>query len=122
MTSVSVVTGSEKDGKSSLQSRKIIPGHELPGSPAGLLRPDRFQFYTLNKKGEVVTKQMTEQEIQSLIAAGGGHFATEIHETQMAGDVPTAGMKVSNSILNHPYIFQFLQYAINIIIPYRSQM
>ena len=94
MTSISVVTGNGKDGKSTFQSRKVVPVNELPASPAGLLRPDKFQFYTLNKNGDVVTKQMTMKEIQSLIAAGGGHLPTEIHETQMAGEVPTAGMKV----------------------------
>lgn len=94
MTSVSVVTGNERDGKSTFQSRKVVPLHELPASPAGLLRPDMFQFYTLNKDGDVITKQMTMQEIQSLIAAGGGHFSTEIHQSQMAGEVPNAGMKV----------------------------
>lgn len=94
VTSVSIVTGGEKNGGRMSQSRKVIPGLDLPPSPGGLLRPDRFQFYTLNKNGEVVTKQMTEKEIQTLIAAGGGHFPTEIHETQTAGDVPTSGMKV----------------------------
>ncbi|XP_033214259.1 mucin-17-like [Belonocnema kinseyi] len=100
VTSVSVVTGNEKDGKRTFQSRKVVPLHELPASPAGLLRPDKFQFYTLNKDGDVVTKQMTMQEIQSLIAAGGGHFPTEIHQTQMAGEVPTGGMKVADVVQN----------------------
>lgn len=108
MTSVSVVTGTEKNGGSMLQRRKVLSGFELPPSPGGLLRPDRFQFYTLNKNGEVITKQMTEKEIQTLIAAGGGHFPMEIHETQTAGDVPTSGMKVHKFSLSHLFPLHFL--------------
>ncbi|XP_011305308.1 mucin-17 [Fopius arisanus] len=76
---------------------------ELPGSPADLLRPDIFQFYTFDKSGEVIKKEMTKHEIQSLIAAGGGHLppmAPEIHEPQKAGDVPTGGTRVADVVQN----------------------
>lgn len=75
-------------------SKRTIRSSELPASPAVLLRPDKFQFYTFNQRGDVITKQMTEQQIQSLIAAGGGHLPMEIHEPQKAGDVPLGGLKV----------------------------
>ena len=102
VTSVSIVTGSSENGASgnvptasTADRKRVMPVEELPGSPAVMLRPDKFQFYTFNKDGNVVTKQMTEQEIQSLIAAGGGHLPMEIHDHQNAGDVSTGGMKVS---------------------------
>lgn len=93
---------------STADRRRVIPSTELPGSPAGLLKPDRFQFYTFNKDGNVVTKQMTEKEIQGLIAAGGGHLPMQIHEPQAAGDVPVGGMKVIPSRTNS--IMAFLSY------------
>lgn len=49
-----------------------IRGRDPPGSPVNLFTPDEFQFYTLNGQGQLVMKQMTKQEIQSMIAAGGG--------------------------------------------------
>lgn len=84
----------QTDNKMTERQRVIIPAQQLPASPAGFLRPDRFQFYTYNKQGDVVMKQMTKQEIQSLIAAGGGHVTMEIHEPQNAGDVQSGGTKV----------------------------
>ncbi|XP_063986995.1 mucin-2 [Diachasmimorpha longicaudata] len=86
-----------------LLKRKPIRPSELPASPADLLRPDTFQFYTFDKSGEVITKQMTKKEIQSLIAAGGGHLppmAVEIHEPQKAGEVPTGGTRVADVVQN----------------------
>ncbi|XP_044003085.1 mucin-17 isoform X3 [Aphidius gifuensis] len=81
-------------------SKRTIRSSELPASPAVLLRPDKFQFYTFNQRGDVITKQMTEQQIQSLIAAGGGHLPMEIHEPQKAGDVPLGGLKVADVVRN----------------------
>ncbi|XP_028982104.1 mucin-17-like [Diachasma alloeum] len=86
-----------------LLKRKPIRPSDLPASPADLLRPDTFQFYTFDKSGEVITKQMTKKEIQSLIAAGGGHLppmAVEIHEPQKAGEVPTGGTRVADVVQN----------------------
>lgn len=69
--------------------------HKLVASPAGLLRPDKFQFYTYDDKGDMITRQMTAQEIQGLIAAGGAdHVAMDRHEPQKADDVLTGGKKV----------------------------
>lgn len=79
------------DGKNNMQS-----SHKLVASPAGLLRPDKFQFYTYNDKGDMITRQMTVEEIQGLIAAGGAdHVAMDRQEPQKAGDVLTGGKKVS---------------------------
>jgi len=78
------------DGKNNTQ-----PSHKLVASPAGLLRPDKFQFYTYNEKGDMITRQMTVQEIQGLIAAGGAdHVAMDRQEPQKAGDVLIGGKKV----------------------------
>lgn len=74
-----------------------MPVYEPLASPADLLRPDRFQFYTFNNNGEIVTKQMTEKEIQSLIAAGGSHYPMEIHEP-MKPDTTSGENKVN---INH---------------------
>ncbi|XP_015592143.1 mucin-17 isoform X2 [Cephus cinctus] len=107
VTSVSVITGNDRGSakghhSSDFEKTKAIPGKfsEMPASPAVLLRPDRFQFYTLNKNGDVVTKQMTEQEIHSLIAAGGGQLPVEMHEPQKVGDEPSGGMKVADVVQN----------------------
>lgn len=98
VTSVSVTTNKEKTSshisEKSQERKRVIPSSDLPVSPAVLLRPDKFQFYTFNQKGDVITKQMTEQQIQSLIAAGGGHLPLELHEPQKAGEVPSGGLKV----------------------------
>lgn len=80
------------NGKNSTQS-----SHKLVASPAGLLRPDKFQFYTYNDKGDMITRQMTAQEIQGLIAAGGAdHVAIDRQEPQKADDVLTGGKKVDS--------------------------
>ncbi|KAK9508353.1 hypothetical protein O3M35_005939 [Rhynocoris fuscipes] len=42
------------------------------GTPGTLLAPDRYEFYTFGKEGELVKKLMTLDQIQSLIAAAGG--------------------------------------------------
>ncbi|RLU21061.1 hypothetical protein DMN91_007677 [Ooceraea biroi] len=75
------------------------PSHKLVPSPAGLLRPDKFQFYTYNDKGDMITRQMTVQEIQGLIAAGGAdHIAMDRQEPQKADDVLTGGKKVMDVV------------------------
>ncbi|XP_053977690.1 mucin-2 [Hylaeus volcanicus] len=73
--------------------------YRLPPSPANLLKPDGFQFYTYNEKGDMITKQMTMQEIQSLIAAGGpDHSNMGIQEPQKAEDILTGGKKVMDVV------------------------
>ncbi|XP_029156029.1 mucin-17 [Nylanderia fulva] len=82
------------NGKNDTQS-----SHKLVASPAGLLRPDKFQFYTYNDKGDMITRQMTAQEIQGLIAAGGAdHVAVDRQEPQKADDVLTGGKKVMDVV------------------------
>ncbi|XP_072766897.1 uncharacterized protein [Anoplolepis gracilipes] len=82
------------NGKNGTQS-----SHKLVASPAGLLRPDKFQFYTYNDKGDMITRQMTAQEIQGLIAAGGtDHVAIDRQEPQKADDVLTGGKKVMDVV------------------------
>lgn len=84
------------NGKNETQS-----SHKLVASPAGLLRPDKFQFYTYDEKGDMITRQMTAQEIQGLIAAGGAdHVAMDRQEPQKADDVLTGGKKVG-SLVSH---------------------
>ncbi|OAD51906.1 Ovalbumin-related protein Y, partial [Eufriesea mexicana] len=71
----------------------------LPPSPANLLKPDGFQFYTYNERGDMITRQMTMQEIQALIASGGpDHSNVEIHEPQKAEDILTGGKKVMDVV------------------------
>ncbi|KAI4488475.1 hypothetical protein M0802_011581 [Mischocyttarus mexicanus] len=61
---------------------------DLPASPAELLKPDKFLFYTYNDQGNMITKQMSLREIQALIAGGnGGHVAMEMYEPQKSGDL-----------------------------------
>ncbi|XP_012535876.1 uncharacterized protein LOC105836413 [Monomorium pharaonis] len=82
------------NGKNETQSN-----HKLVASPAGLLRPDKFQFYTYDDKGDMITRQMTAQEIQGLIAAGGAdHVAMDRQEPQKADDVLTGGKKVMDVV------------------------
>lgn len=72
--------------------------YRLPPSPANLLKPDGFQFYTYNERGDMITKQMTMQEIQALIASGGpDHSNVEVQEPQKAEDILTGGKKVGES-------------------------
>jgi len=93
------------DGKNNTQ-----PSHKLVASPAGLLRPDKFQFYTYNEKGDMITRQMTVQEIQGLIAAGGAdHVAMDRQEPQKAGDVLIGGKKVDLPFLS--FLFSFLYFC-----------
>ncbi|BET02159.1 SERPIN [Nesidiocoris tenuis] len=40
------------------------------GSPASLMAPDRYEFYSFGKDGELVKKLMTLDQIQGLIAGG----------------------------------------------------
>ncbi|XP_012235282.1 serine-rich adhesin for platelets [Linepithema humile] len=82
------------NGKNDTQS-----SHKLVASPAGLLRPDKFQFYTYDEKGDMITRQMTVEEIQGLIAAGGAdHVAMDKQEPQKADDVLTGGKKVMDVV------------------------
>ncbi|KOX79755.1 Ovalbumin-related protein Y [Melipona quadrifasciata] len=73
--------------------------YRLPPSPANLLKPDGFQFYTYNERGDMITKQMTMQEIQALIASGGpDHSNVEVQEPQKAEDILTGGKKVMDVV------------------------
>lgn len=48
----------------------------------------------------MITRQMTMQEIQALIASGGpDHSNVEIHEPQKAEDILTGGKKVGKLFL-----------------------
>jgi len=42
------------------------------GSPANLLSPDRYEFYTFDETGDLVRRRMTLDEIKSLLAGGDG--------------------------------------------------
>lgn len=84
-------TGS--NDKSSVSSN--VNMYRLPPSPANLLKPDGFQFYTYNERGDMITKQMTPEEIQALIASGGpDHSNTGVQEPQKVEDILTGGKKV----------------------------
>lgn len=102
-----IVVRSIGNDKKSL-SRFEANFHRLPPSPANLLKPDRFQFYTYNERGDMITKQMTMQEIQALIAGGGpDHSNTnvEVQEPQKVEDILTGGKKVcSDYFISYVYI------------------
>ncbi|XP_031842472.2 uncharacterized protein LOC116431346 isoform X1 [Nomia melanderi] len=73
--------------------------YRLPPSPANLLKPDGFQFYTYNERGDMITKQMTPEEIQALIASGGpDHSSTGVQEPQKVEDILTGGKKVMDVV------------------------
>ncbi|XP_043519828.1 mucin-17 [Frieseomelitta varia] len=101
--------GEPKDARSeavrATQENKKSPSpagvnfYRLPPSPANLLKPDGFQFYTYNERGDMITKQMTMQEIQALIASGGpDHSNVEVQEPQKAEDILTGGKKVMDVV------------------------
>nr|KAF7397148.1 hypothetical protein H0235_016685 [Vespula pensylvanica] len=72
---------------------------DLPASPAELLKPDKFLFYTYNDQGNMITKQMSLREIQTLIASGnGGHVAMEIYEPHKSGDLLNGEKKVMDVV------------------------
>ncbi|KAI4477434.1 hypothetical protein M0804_012820 [Polistes exclamans] len=69
-------------------SKNVEHKKDLPASPAELLKPDKFLFYTYNDQGNMITKQMSLREIQALIAGGnGGHVTMEMYEPQKSGDL-----------------------------------
>ncbi|XP_076631268.1 uncharacterized protein LOC143346738 [Colletes latitarsis] len=101
------VVPKQHDAKNGIRSTGInsspasigVNFYRLPPSPANLLKPDGFQFYTYNERGEMITKQMTMQEIQALIAAGGpDHSNIGIQEPQKAEDILTGGKKVMDVV------------------------
>ncbi|XP_012283435.1 mucin-17 [Orussus abietinus] len=98
VTSVSVVTGGDDRHREEVNPSDSRKAQELPASPAGLLRPDRFQFYMYDDRGDIVKKQMTSQQIKTLIAAGGGQLPMDIHEPQKAGDAPMGGTNVADVV------------------------
>ncbi|XP_047365880.1 mucin-3A-like isoform X1 [Vespa velutina] len=72
---------------------------DLPPSPAELLKPDKFLFYTYNDQGNMITKQMSLREIQTLIASGnGGHVAMEIYDPHKSGDLLNGEKKVMDVV------------------------
>ncbi|XP_043488612.1 serine-rich adhesin for platelets [Polistes fuscatus] len=69
-------------------SKNVEHKKDLPASPAELLKPDKFLFYTYNDQGNMITKQMSLREIQALIAGGnGGHVTMEMYEPQKSADL-----------------------------------
>ncbi|OXU28466.1 hypothetical protein TSAR_011463 [Trichomalopsis sarcophagae] len=107
---------SSSASSSSANGPQHVRGRDPPGSPVNLFTPDEFQFYTLNGHGQLVMKQMTKQEIQSMIAAGGGgptvgNLPVDLghHQSSMTADaVPKVSdvvqnvQKVLKSELNKP--------------------
>ncbi|XP_076650333.1 uncharacterized protein LOC143357683 isoform X2 [Halictus rubicundus] len=89
--------GGTSDKSSVVNDVKLL--YRLPPSPANLLKPDGFQFYTYNERGDMITKQMTPQEIQALIASGGpDHSNIGVQEPQKAEDILTGGKKVMDVV------------------------
>ncbi|XP_046739935.1 titin [Diprion similis] len=102
VTSVSVVMG---DGNSSAEKGSDKSGtkkvtNDLPASTVDMLKPDGFQFYTVDEKGQLITRQMTDSEIQSIIAAGGGPFPIETQDPEKAEENMTGEMKVADVVQN----------------------
>ncbi|KAK0157466.1 hypothetical protein PV328_011209 [Microctonus aethiopoides] len=83
-----------------VKRKRSISKPNLPASPVDLLRPDTFQFYTYNQNGDVVMKQMSKKEIQSLIASSGGHLPMDIHEPQKVENIFPNDTKVSDVVQN----------------------
>ncbi|XP_046988647.1 serine-rich adhesin for platelets [Schistocerca americana] len=76
VTSVSVIMDLGDGTKAYLADavgRPLRPasGSPPPGSPAALLSPDRYEFYTFDEQGDLVRRHMTLAQIQGLLAAGG---------------------------------------------------
>ncbi|XP_076294984.1 uncharacterized protein LOC143216098 isoform X2 [Lasioglossum baleicum] len=89
--------GGSSDRPSVVNDVKLL--YRLPPSPANLLKPDAFKFYTYNDRGDMITKQMTPQEIQALIASGGpDHSNIGVQEPQKAEDILTGGKKVMDVV------------------------
>lgn len=99
----STITHQDRDGRAHHPpngKNETQSSHKLVASPAELLLPDKFQFYTYDEKGDMITRQMTAQEIQGLIAGGGvDHVAMDRQEPQKAEDVLTGGKKVGSSFI-----------------------
>ncbi|KAK0161513.1 hypothetical protein PV327_009975 [Microctonus hyperodae] len=83
-----------------INKKRSTSKSNLPLSPVGLMRPDTFQFYTYNQNGDVVMKQMSKKEIQSLIASSSGHFPMDIHEPQKVENIHPDETKVSDVVQN----------------------
>lgn len=101
------VISNKKDRKA------IAPVSRLPTSPVDLLRPDKISFYTLDSNGQVVLRRMTEKEIQSLIAAGGGQLPVAISEPQKITE--STGMKVKIINLDHLLDLTIFFYSIILV-------
>ncbi|KAI5706936.1 hypothetical protein M8J75_012717 [Diaphorina citri] len=74
VTSVSVIMDHGNGTKTYVSDGTTQPlpkPQRLVGSPADLMEPDRYEFYTFDETGDLVKRLMTLEEIQSLIAAGG---------------------------------------------------
>lgn len=50
-------------------------------SPAELLSPDRYEFYTFDDDGKIIKKLMNVEEIQRIIANSKGGLAADTHHT-----------------------------------------
>ncbi|XP_015524445.2 titin [Neodiprion lecontei] len=102
VTSVSVVMGDEngsaEKGTDKSGTKKVT--NDLPASTIDMLKPDGFQFYTVDEKGQLITRQMTDSEIQSIIAAGGGPFPIETQDPEKTGENMTGEMKVADVVQN----------------------
>ncbi|XP_052125841.1 mucin-17 [Frankliniella occidentalis] len=57
-------------------------------SPAGLMSPDRYEFYTFDETGDLVRRHMTLDEIKSLLAGGDGDMGDTPIATFYHGPVP----------------------------------
>ncbi|XP_048507213.1 microtubule-associated protein futsch isoform X1 [Athalia rosae] len=102
VTSVSVVMGHEdgNDKNAVADSSEQKKGTDsLPASPVDMMKPESFQFYTVDDKGQLITRQMTDSEIQSIIAAGGGAFPAESQDSEKSDNL-TGEMKVADVVQN----------------------
>lgn len=84
---------------------------DLPASTVDMLKPDGFQFYTVDEKGQLITRQMTDAEIQSIIAAAGGPLPIGALDPQKPGKNATEESKVREKLKRNIWKYEFKKTA-----------
>ena len=69
----------------------------MVGSPAGLLNPDRYEFYTFDEAGDLVKRLMTLEEIQGIIANGETEVGEEGFPNYYHQNLPLVSSELSSS-------------------------
>ncbi|XP_034937791.1 mucin-5AC [Chelonus insularis] len=80
--------------------KRIYSSKTQPPSPIHFFSPDKIYYYTHDINGGMVVKEMTEKEIQSLIAAGSGNLPVPVQESSKVEELQPGGTKVSDVVTN----------------------